>query len=701
MNFESPAVRKILDGIRQNPTDSTHWHDLLIACFDQKDSESFETYQIVADAVNQLLQAQKLATANGRTVRVLLDSHQKEAFVRLSQHPLDIEAMTEVGKVLLEDFSRASDAKKLFERALRLAPTDADLVRWIERCGSPPSQRPPAAAEIAPQEAPSGPIPGASSRSDVRRLMRMTSRVAPRLLGPASSTPPTTSVPAPISLASAPTSVPTADFARAFDAVLEAINAEDLDALTEALPDLEKHATTPSSRGLALTLAARTFHQLGRHDAALSAYQRALQALPEVASLHFAQASVYHELGRIEDAKNVYRGVISRFPNHDRAWSNLGAIHYELHEYPEAEACFHRALEINPASPTLWNDFTSVLMERGDYTRALQAVDELIQRDPSHAEAWLKRGMILLEQNDLPGARHAIQHQLATHGASPLALATLAIIQARSGNASEAYQICRQISADPSVAAALSNAWLETALVFEQNNDFPHALECLQQSVELDSGQTKAWLRLGLLYRRNGALDQAETALVRATKTDPTEARAWSELGLTRYQMGRHAEAAEAFDKAAALSATSADWSYNAGVAWEKAGNLEQAAQSYERAVELQADHASARINLGLVYVQLGLHEKAASCLQGLVLVRPDYARGWFALGLVYEEIQHWDQAARSLERALEIDPTLPEVWPHLAYVYRKLGRDEEARAALLKASPAPLAPATPPAADT
>jgi tetratricopeptide (TPR) repeat protein len=701
MNFESPAVRKILDGIRQNPTDSAHWHDLLITCFDQKDSESFETYQIVADAVNQLVQAQKLATANRRTVRVLLNSRQKEAFLRLSQHPLDIDAITEVGKVLLEDFSRASDAKKLFERALRLAPTDADLVRWIERCGHPPTERAPAAEEIAAQDAPSGPVPGASSRADVRRMMRMTYHVTPRLLGPASSTPPTDSVPAPAPIAPAAASVPEADFARAFDAVLDAINAEDLDALTHALPNLEKHATTPSSRGLAFTLAARTFHQLGRHDAALSAYQRALQALPEVASLHFAQASVYHELGRIEDAKNVYRGVISRFPNHDRAWSNLGAIHYQLDEYPEAEACFRRALEINPASPTLWNDFTTVLMERGDYTRALQAVDELIQRDPSHAEAWLKRGMILLEQNDLSGARDAIQRQLAAHGASPLALATMAIIQARSGKASEAYQICREMGTDPSVAAALSNAWLETALAFEQNDDFPRALECLKQSLELDAGQTMAWVRLGLICRRNGALDEAETALERATKTDPTEVRAWSELGLTRYQMGRHAEAAEAFDKAAALSPTSADWSYNAGVAWEKAGHPERAALSYERAVNIQPDHVSAHINLGLVYVQLGQHEKAASCLQGLLLVRDDYARGWFALGLVYEEIQRWDEAAHSLERALEIDPTLPEVWPHLAYVYRKLGRDDEARAALLKASPATPAPAAPAATHT
>lgn len=700
MNFESPVLRTVLDGIRKDPADSGLWHQLLIACFDQKDSESFETYQIIAHAVDQLAQSQKTAKTRARTARMLLDSGQKEAFIRLSQNPLDIHAIMDVGKILLEDFACTSDARKLFERAQRLAPSDAEVVRWIERCSQSPAERASAAAEIETQNAPSSSISRAAARSDVRRMMRMTSPVAPRLLGPsATQAMPDTEMPAPVPLAPSRPSVPEEEFARAFDTLLEAINKDDLDALAAALPELEKLASAPPTRGLALTLAARTFHQHGRHEAALNAYQRAIHALPDVASLHFAQASIYHELGRTEDAKNVYRNVIARFPNHDCAWSNLGAIHYQMDEYPEAEACYRRALEIRPKSVALWNDFTTVLMERGDHARALQAVDELIRLAPKHPEAWLKRGMILLEHNDLPAASQAIQHQLTAHGRSPLALATMAIIQARAGESAQAYRLCQQMGEDASVAAALSNAWLETALVFEQNNEFSRALECLKKSVELDSGQTMAWIHLGLICRRNSALEESETALRRATETGPTEVLAWSELGLTRYQLGKFAEAAKAFDQAAALSSSTADWPYNAGVAWEKAGQPESAARSYERAVNIQADHASARINLSLVYVQLGQHEKAASCLQGLVRVHRNYARGWFALGLVYEDMKLWDEAAHSLERAVEIDASMLDAWSHLAYVYRKLGRDEKARAALLKAQSAK--PAEPPTAES
>lgn len=690
MNFDSPAVRKVLDGIRKDPADGAHWHHLLIACFDQKDSEAFETYQIIADAVDHLAQSQKVVALSEREGRILLSSKQKEAFIRLSQHPLDIPAITEAGRMLLEDFARPADARRLFERGLRLAPSDADLARWVEQCQGGGAARPAATADLDPQDVPSGPV-SAPARSDVRRLMRMTSRVAPRLLGPAAAADaPTAQVPAPVALPAAPgpAASPHGDFARVFDAVLEAINKEDMEQLAAALPALEQEARDPIARGLALTLAARSLHQHARHEAALRAYQRALHALPEVASLHFAQASVYHELGRMEDAKNVYRAVIARFPSHDRAWANLGALHYAMDEAAEAEACFRRALEINTEVPALWNDFASVLMERGDHTRALQAVDELIQRDPGHPEAWLKRGMILLEQNDLPGASEAIHQQLTTHGASPLALATMAIIQARAGESSEALRLCQEMGDDPETAAARSNAWLETALVFEQNDDFPQALDCLKQSVAIDPGQAMAWIRLGQICRRNGALEESEAALLHAAEAAPEDVRVWSELGVTRYRLGRHADSAEAFDRAAALTPDHAEFPYNAGVAWEKAGQPEAAARSYERAVSIQADHASARINLGLVYVQLAQHEKAASCLQGLVLVRPDYARAWFALGLVYEDMRRWDESARALEKAIGIDPQLREVWTHLAYVYRKQGREEEAREALVKAQP-------------
>jgi tetratricopeptide (TPR) repeat protein len=698
MNFDSPAIRRVLDAVRKDPADSAHWHHLLIACFDHKDSEAFETYQIIADAVDQLAQSQKLVTVRGQTSRVLLSARQKEAFIRISTDPLDVPALLDVGKVFLEDFSRAVDARKLFERALKLAPSDAEVVDWIRKCGESAVVRAPVAEEIEPQDVPSGTVTG-RARTDVRRMMRMTSRVVPQLLGPAAAAlavDQARHVPAPVTLEVGRPGAfgPTSELLRSFDGLLDALHNEDLEALKKALLAVEKSAADPAARGMAMTMAALVFHHKGHHEDALIHYQRAIHALPEVASLHFAQASVYHELGRTEDAKNVYRSVIARFPNHDRAWSNLGAIHYELDEYPEAEACYRRALEIRPEAAALWNDFATVLMERGSHIRALQAVDELIQREPGHPEAWLKRGMILLEQDDLPGANDALHHQLEKHGTTALALATMAIVQARSGESKEALRLCKEMGGDPSVSAALSNAWLETALAFEHNDDFPQALICLKEAVSLNPEQTMAWVRMGLICRRNEAFDEAEIALEKAAQTDPVEVRAWSELGITRYKRGKYAKAAEAFDKAAALASSVADWPYNAGVAWEKAGQLESAARSYERAVDIQADHASARINLGLVYVQLGAHEKAASCLQGLVLVRPDYARAWFAIGIVYEEMKQWDESSRSLERAVQIDAGMLDAWMHLSYVYRKLGREDEAREALKRAKPTETEPA-------
>lgn len=690
MNFDSPTVRKILDDIRKDPADGSHWHHLLVACFDQKDSESFETYQIIAEALDQLAKKQNDRSVRGRTSRILLTSAQKEALYRLACQPLDIHTLTEVGRLLLEDFSRPAEAGRLFERAHRLAPSDADLVRWIEQCRNGSQPRPALAEDILPQDAPSGPL-RSLARADVRRLMRMTSAVHPRLLGP-SPTPAIQDAALPAPVTPSETIVPAENSKRqllaALDALLDALIKEDLAQITAALPEVEKQAQDPITRGLALTLAARTLHRKADHEAALHTYQRALHALPEIASLHFAQASIYHELGRFEDAKNVYRGVISRFPRHDRAWANLGALHYHLGELTEAEACYRRALEIQPEAPAIWNDFASILTDRGQHPQALDALAEVIARAPHHPEAWLKRGLLLLEQNDLPAACEAIEHHITLHGASPLALTTMAIIQARSGESSEALHICQQLPDDPATAAARANAWMETALAFEQNDDFSQALDCLQQSAAIESANYAVWMRIGQICRRNQALDQAASAFLRAAELAPDQVLPWSELALTRYKMEQFAEAAEAFERAFSLFPEQAELSYNAGVAWEKAGRLPEAAAAYQRTITLQADHASARINLSQLYMQSNQPEKAISCLQGLVLVRPDYARAWFALGLIYEDIRQWNEAIRCLEKAIMIDASLREVWTHLAYVYRKEGREDDARRALLNAQP-------------
>jgi len=692
MNYDAPTVRSILGGIRKDPLNTEQWHNLLIHCFDQKDSDSFESYQIISDCLDNLVRAEKLiGLGRGSDGKILLNNEQRLILIQLSMEPNDPASLEGLGRILFQDFSRRSEAHRVFARALKIDPVNAEIHRWLERCGDG-SATSPSALEIEPEAAASALIQPQKQNSDIRRLMRVTSKVAVE-----KAVRRTIDADAPVQELPAP--LPVADdlhaargreeeFLEEVDVILSKAIQGQVDDASAWVVSLQKKSTSASVLAASLALAGHILHSKGRHETALELYQQAITAAPVLSSLYYFQATVYHELGRREEARNVYQSVIAKFPGNGQAWAGLGILHYELEEYEDSEVCLRKALSLQPQSAKWWGHLASVLIERGASVQALEAVDQLEQLEPENSDVWLKRGVIHLQMNDLESAQRALAQLLERDADSVPGSCYLAMVLARAGHPDEALNSCRQIAAHPGLNALISTAWLETGLAFERLEDFPQALLCLKTSVELDTTQSMAWTRMGLICRRNGALEESEIALAQAVKADPNEIRAWSELGITRYRVGRFPEAAEAFLRAADLDPVVSDWPYNAGVAFEKAGLMDPAAKAYERAVKVQTDHASARINLGLIYVQQGQPAKAASCLQGLVLVRPDYGRAWFGLGLVYEGMQKWEEALRALQKAVDLDATLLEAFSHLSYVYRKLGREDEAQAAAARSNP-------------
>jgi tetratricopeptide (TPR) repeat protein len=694
MNYDAPTVRNILGAIRKDPLNTEQWHNLLIHCFDQKDSDSFESYQIISDCLDNLVRAEKLiGLGRGSDGKILLNNEQRLILIQLSMEPNDSAALEGLGRILFQDFCRRSEAHRVFARALKLDPVNAEIHRWLERCGDG-SATSASALEIEPESAVSALIQPKKQNSDIRRLMRVTSKVAidkeVRKVADADADAPVQELPAPLPVANDlhPALGNEEEFLEEVDLILAKAIQGQADDCAGSVARLQTKSTSASVLATSLALAAHIHHSKGRHETALELYQQAITAAPVLSSLYYFQATVYHELGRREEAKNVYQSVIAKFPGNGQAWAGLGILHYELEEYEDSEVCLRKAVSLQPQSAKWWGHLASVLIERGESVQALEAVDQLEQIEPGSTDVWLKRGVIHLQMNDLESARRALAQLLEKDADSVPGSCYLAMVRARAGHPDEALILCRQIAVHPELNALISTAWLETGLAFERLEDFPQALLCLKAAVELDASQAQAWTRMGLICRRNGALEESEIALAQAVKADPSEIRGWSELGITRYRVGRFPEAAEAFLRAADLDPAVSDWPYNAGVAYEKASLIDPAAKAYERAVKVQTDHASARINLGLIYVQQGHPAKAASCLQGLVLVRPDYGRAWFGLGLVYEGMQKWEEALRSLQKAVDLDPTLLEAFSHLSYVYRKLGREDEAKAAASRSNP-------------
>ncbi|MDX6767360.1 MAG: tetratricopeptide repeat protein [Candidatus Methylacidiphilales bacterium] len=692
MNYDLPTVRRILDRIRRDPLSTESWHNLLIQCFDQKDSDSFEGYQLISDCLDNLVRSEKLSNlGRGEDGVILLTPEQIDVLVRLSRSPRDTLALPAFGKMLYQDFAKRDEAHRIFSYASKIDPVNAELHRWVERSGEGGGSSA-TALEIAAVPPPPDPVQPQRRRADIRRMMRVTSKVAADLVShhPVQEMPSPGQLPTPVAapLVAAPAAPEDEEMQGHLDRMLTKAMLGQWDRLQEDAEIFEQPGLAHWMRAPVFFLMARMLQAAQRPEAALDWCQKALAAAPTMASLSFYQATLYHELGRAQDARLVYEGLVGRHPDHVQSWANLGVLHYELEQFAAAESSLRRALELQPDSAKLWNNLVSVLVERGDSAAALEAVDRLAALDPDNAEVILKRGIVYLQVGDIAAADAAFRNLLAQDPESVPGLCYLAVVLARQGNPEDALSLCWRVSRNIEFRPMVAFAWYETGLGLESAGEMARALECHRSAVEADPSHGRAWTRCGWIQRQQGNLEEAEIALAQAVRAEAGDARAWSELALVRYSVGRYAEAAEAFMRASDLSPEIPDWPYNAGVAWEKMQMPEQAAGAYERAIKIQTDHASARINLGLLYVQQGQSERAASCFQGLVLVRPDYARGWFGLGLVYEGVQKWDEAIRSLEKAVAIDPELLEAHAHLAYVYRKAGQVEKAKAAEERSHP-------------
>lgn len=87
---------------------------------------------------------------------------------------------------------------------------------------------------------------------------------------------------------------------------------------------------------------------LGRHEAALEAFDAAVRTAPEFAEAWNKRATVHFLLGDYEASRRDVEMTLELEPRHYGAMSGLGAIHMTLDQPAEALEWFRRAIQIHP-----------------------------------------------------------------------------------------------------------------------------------------------------------------------------------------------------------------------------------------------------------------------------------------------------------------------------------------------------------------
>lgn len=84
------------------------------------------------------------------------------------------------------------------------------------------------------------------------------------------------------------------------------------------------------------------------HDAAVRAYERAIQADPARVDARINLGRLLHELGRLDDAAAVYRAAIEAGGRDALLFYNLGVLLDDMDRKPEAVTAYEAALQQDP-----------------------------------------------------------------------------------------------------------------------------------------------------------------------------------------------------------------------------------------------------------------------------------------------------------------------------------------------------------------
>lgn len=159
----------------------------------------------------------------------------------------------------------------------------------------------------------------------------------------------------------------------------------------------------------------------GPPPAASGATPAAVPAQPGSANAegYFQQGNDLVKQGQLEAAVEAYQNAIELDPNYQAVYANLGVVYYQLEQLDLAAQQYEKALELNPEDGEVTYNLGALNLQRalisGDepdpqlLAQAVSQLEQALALNPNLAEPYFSLGVAYLAQNDNAKAIEAFQ----------------------------------------------------------------------------------------------------------------------------------------------------------------------------------------------------------------------------------------------------------------------------------------------------
>ena len=264
-----------------------------------------------------------------------------------------------------------------------------------------------------------------------------------------------------------------------------------------------KQETEPSYQ----LLLARSLANLGRLDAALSAYHRAADLNPADDQALVGAGWMLYKLGKFEEAEQPLRAAIKLKSDYASAYEVLGCTLREMHRAAESIPIWQKLISLEPENADAIANLGWALGDVGRHRDAIPALKHAQEIDPN----------LYLD--------HAIgqYHNRLQEYREAVAAEERAILQ-------------RPDDAD---------AYGELTAALVGLNEYDQAIVAAQRAVKLNPAVQETWHNLGLAYFETSRFEEAEASLIQVLQLGPGIPDTHLVLGQTYLKLGKSSAALE------------------------------------------------------------------------------------------------------------------------------------------------------------
>ncbi|BDD59259.1 hypothetical protein MPDQ_000209 [Monascus purpureus] len=303
-------------------------------------------------------------------------------------------------------------------------------------------------------------------------------------------------------------------------------------------------------------------------------------------------------------------------------------------------------------------------------------------------QVWLQIGSLTELMGDLDGAMNAYEQALRHNQWSIPAMNAISCILRTKEQFPKAVEYLQNIvKLDPTSGetwGSLGHCYLMMDNLQEAYTSYQQALYHLR-----DPKEPKLWYGIGILYDRYGSLDHAEEAFSQVMRMAPDFEKAneiYFRLGIIYKQQQKFTQSLECFkyivtDPPRPL--TEEDIWFQIGHVHEQQKDFESAQAAYRRVLDRDPNHAKVLQQLGWLFHQqsnsYASQEKAIEYLEKSVSADNSDAQSWYLLGRCYMSQAKYPKAYEAYQQAVYRDGRNPTFWCSIGVLYYQINQYRDA----------------------